>query len=641
MKFVSHSSCITMTGWRRRTVSASARLVSTATVLCALVTAVVVTAPAQTYTTIYSFTGSSAEPASPNSPLVQGTNGDFYGTSVKGGGSLKGTVFRITPADRVTTLYSFCGQDECGKNNGAPLGLIQATNGNFYGVGRSGSANGSVFEITPSGSLTTVYNFCSQSNCADGDIPNGVLLQGLDGNFYGTTQAGGTNNAGTIYKLTATGSLTTLYNFCSLASCTDGSSPLDGVIQDAGGNLYGTTYSGGDNACGGCGTAFKLSPSGVLTTLYTFCSLSECADGSFPETPLTMGSDGNLYGTTTGGATTLGTAFKLTPAGTLTTLHTFCAQAGCPDGILPSNLIQATDGNFYGGTFEHVGGSGEGGAIFQITPQGGFTILYSSRVHNVASLIQGTNGMFYGTSTNGGSYGEGSIFTLTLSKKLGPFVETQTRGAKVGSSVVTLGTNLTGATSVTFDGSPDRISAEFKVVSASEIEATVPSGAITGTIQVTTPNRTLTSDTSFEVVPSGEYHLQNVNSGLYVGVAGASTEEGADLVQWDSNGSPDQEWIVTMVGNGVYQIEDVNSKLLVGVASASKEEHASVVQWEANGSPDQKWQFIPSGSNWLITDVNSGMQMAIDGNFVNEGASVIQWPANGTTSQLFTLIPVQ
>jgi uncharacterized repeat protein (TIGR03803 family) len=351
-----------------------------------------------------------------------------------------------------------------------------------------------------------------------------------------------------------------------------------------------------------------------------------------------MGSDGNLYGTTMGGATTPGTAFQLTTTGTLKTLHTFCAEAGCPDGAVPTNLIQATDGNFYGGTLDHVGGSGNGGAIFQITPQGAFTVLYSSSLYNVASLIQGPDGMFYGTSTNGGTDGDGSIFSFGTG--LSPFVAMQPNWGKVGASVVILGTDLTGATSVTFSGGLGGIPAGFKVVSATEIKATVPSGAWMGPIQVTTPNGTLTSNTSFEVLPSGEYWIANTNSQLYVGVAGASKEEGADLIQWDYDNSTDQEWTVTMVGNGVFQIKDVNSKLLVGVASASKEEGASVVQWKADGSPDQEWQFFPSGACWWITDVNSGMQMAISDNSTSEGAQVVQWPYNGTTSQLFSLFPV-
>jgi uncharacterized repeat protein (TIGR03803 family) len=637
MKSVSQSSRITMTGWLRRFASASARLASTATILSVIWVAAVIAAPAQTLSTIYSFTGT--DPSYPYWSLVQGTNGDLYGVTVYGGTANKGSVFKVSPEGKLTTIYSFCSQGQC-SNDGASS-LMLGSNGNFYGSTYVG--NGTIFEITPAGKLTTLYTFCSLTNCTDGMSPYGSPLQGMDGNFYGTTSGGGANGAGTIYKLTPTGKLTTLYNFASLSDWADGGFPNSGIIQDAGGNLYGTTDIGGEgNGClvldvgyTGCGTVFKLSPAGVLTTLYTFCSLSNCADGEEPQGPLTLGSDGNLYGTTPlGGTGQEGTAFQLTLSGTLTTLHSFCTETTCTDGKVPSSLIQASDGNFYGATYGGNGTNGAGGSIFQITPTGTFSVLYTNSVNQLGPLVQDTNGTFYGASSNGGTKGDGSIFSFK--KGLSPFVETETNWGAPGSSVVILGSDLTGATDVTFNGIP----ATFKVVSATEITATVPSVATPGIVQVTTPKSTLSTNTPFEVLPVGTFHIQNLNSNMYVGVQGASVSNGAPLVQWDSNGSLDQEWIVSLEGNGVYKILDVKSGLLIGVASASKEEGTQLVQWVDNGSPDQEWQFFPSGSNWLITDVNSGMQMAISDNSLTEGAPVIQWPANGTLSQLFALVPV-
>jgi uncharacterized repeat protein (TIGR03803 family) len=636
MKFVSQSLRITTTGWLRRFASASARLASTATILSLICVAAVIAAPAQTLSTIYSFT----EASRPSWSLVQGTNGYLYGVTADGGTSSNGSVFKISPEGTLSTIYSFCPQNQCVGGAGASS-LILGSNGNFYGVATE-LGDGTVFEITPAGVLATIYSFCAQPNCTDGKYPEGPLLQGMDGNFYGTTGEGGAHGYGTIYKLTPTGTLTTLYNFCSQSNCADGSGPSAGVIQDAGGNLYGTTVIGGENrncvledvGYTGCGTVYKLSPSGVLTTLYTFCSLSNCDDGSSPRGPLTLGSDGNLYGTNTyGGTGQEGTAFRLTLSGTLTVLHSFCTEANCMDGAYPYNLIQASDGNFYGAT---TGGSTTQGigSIYQITLAGAFKVLYTGSGHPFTSVIQDTNGTFYGASFNGGTDGDGSIFSFNTGS--GPFVETETNWGKVGASISILGTDLTGATKVTFNGT----AAKFTVVSASEIKATVPSGATTGTVQVITPKGTLSTNAPFEVLPVGTYNIQNVNSSLYVGVQSASLNDGAPLVQWDADGSLDQEWTVSMVGNGVYKILDVNSALLIGVASASKEEGAQLVQWASNGSPDQEWQFFPSGSNWLITDVNSGMQMAISDNSETEGAPVIQWPANGTTSQLFTLVPV-
>jgi len=637
MKSVSQSSRITITGWLRRFASASARLASTATILSVICVAAVIAAPAQTFSTIYSFTGTDA--SYPYWSLVQGTNGDLYGVTIDGGTANKGSVFKVSPAGTLTTIYSFCSQGQC--SSGGASSLILGSNGNFYGSTYVG--NGTIFEITPAGKLTTLYTFCSQPNCADGLSPYGSPLQGMDGNLYGTTQGGGANGAGTIYRLTPSGKLTTLYNFASLPDWADGGAPNSGVIQDASGDLYGTTDIGGEgNGCQlpsvgstGCGTVYKLSPSGALTTLYTFCSLSNCADGQYTEGPLTLGSDGNLYGTTPlGGAGQEGTAFRLTLSGTLTTLHSFCTETNCADGKVPSSLIQASDGNFYGATYGGNGTNGVGGSIFQITPSGAFSVLYTNSVNQLGPLVQNTNGTFYGTSSNGGTQGDGSIFSFK--KGLGPFVETETNWGAAGSSVVILGSDLTGATDVTFSGIP----ANFKVVSSTEIVAIVPSVAITGTVQVTIPKGTLSTRVPFEVLPVGTYHLQNLNSNMYVGVQSASLMNGAPLVQWDSDGSLDQEWTVSMEGNGVYKILNVNSGLLIGVASASKEEGAQLVQWGNNGSSDQEWQFFPSGSNWLITDVNSGMQMAISDNSLTEGAPVIQWPANGTTSQMFALVPV-
>ena len=636
MKFVSQSSRIAMTGWLRRFASASVQLALTATILSVMCVAAVVAAPAPgQLSTIFNFTGEL--PSNPSYSLVQGTNGYLYGVTATGGATHSGSVFKVSPEGKLTTIYSFCPESPCSSFAG-PSALILGSNGNFYGVA-SFLGDGTVFEITPAGALTTIYSFCSQPNCADGTTPNGPLLEGMDGNFYGTTFGGGANGAGTIYKLTPTGTLTTLYNFCSQAACRDGFGPYAGVIQDAGGNLYGTTDIGGENGnCvligrgpTGCGIVYKLSPSGVLSTLYSFCSLSNCADGQYPQGPLTLGSDGNLYGATAfGGTGQGGTAFRLTPGGALTTLHSFCTETNCMDGAYPYNLIQASDGNFYGT------GTEGGGSIYQITPTGTFKVLYTSNgAYLFANLIQDTNGTFYGAFRDGGTKGDGSIFSFNMS--LGPFVQTETNWGAVGKSVVILGSDLTGATTVTFNG----IGAKFKVASASEITATVPSGATTGMVRVTTPNGTLSTNSLFEVLPVGTYNIQNVNSGLYVGVQSASLMNGAPLVQWAPDGSLDQEWTVSMEGNGVYKILDVNSGLLIGVASASKEEGAQLVQWVNNGSSDQEWQFFPSGSNWLITDVNSGMQMAISDNSLDQGADVIQWPANGTTSQLFTLVPVQ
>jgi uncharacterized repeat protein (TIGR03803 family) len=236
--------------------------------------------------------------------------------------------------------------------------------------------------------------------------------------------------------------LTTLHSFRD----TTGEYPSGGLIQGTDGNFYGTTQGGGAN---GEGTIFKVTASGALTTLYSFCSLSNCTDGYSPYAGLVQGTDGNFYGTAfSGGANDYGTVFKVTPGGALTTLYSFCSQSGCTDGELPD-----------------------------------------------AGLVQDTNGTFYGATHFGGVDGGGTVFSLSMG--LAPFVKTQPTSGKVGTLIKILGNNLTGASSVTFNG----VVAVFKVVSSFEITATVPGSATTGTVKVITPQRALLGNVVFRVIP--------------------------------------------------------------------------------------------------------------------------------------------
>jgi uncharacterized repeat protein (TIGR03803 family) len=236
-------------------------------------------------------------------PLVQVSNGDFYGTTYEGGLYNFGTVFKLTPKGKLTTLHSFCSQTDCTDGENPVAGLVQATTGDFYGTTYGGGANGSagtVFKITPGGTLTTLYSFCSQPSCADGGVPHAALIQATNGDFYGTTQLGGlAGSYGTVFKITASGKLTTLYRFCSQPNCTDGEYPFGGLVQATDGDFYGTTGGGGAN--GNEGTVFKITNGGKLTTLHSFCSQSDCTDGSGPRAGLMQATNGTFYGTTAGG----------------------------------------------------------------------------------------------------------------------------------------------------------------------------------------------------------------------------------------------------------------------------------------------------------------------------------------------------
>ena len=328
-------------------------------------------ASAQTFTTLFRFDGSNG--ANPYlESLVQGFDGSFYGTNNLAGTYGGGTVFKITAGGTLTTLYNFCAQKNCA-DGGLPIaGLAQGTDGSLYGTTSTGGAGeiGTVFKITPEGTLTTLHRF----DGSDGTNPSGALAEGADGSFYGTTNTGGVSNAGTIFRITPQGALTTLYSFCAV-DCSSGGLPAARLIQGKDGNFYVTTNLYGAN---GDGTVFKITPSGVLTTLYRFCAEVNCSDGGYPFGGLIQAADGNFYGTTQGGVTSVsyGTVFKITPSGVLTTLYSFCAKANCGDGAYPdAGLVQAGDGDFYGTT--SGGGAKAWGTVFRMTPRGVLTTLYS------------------------------------------------------------------------------------------------------------------------------------------------------------------------------------------------------------------------------------------------------------------------
>ena len=436
------------------------------------------------------------------SNLTQGFDGNLYGTTVFGGPhKLAGTIFKVTTAGKLTTIHDFCSvvhAGQCDDGYNPLVGLTLATDGSLYGSTADGGSNGNygtLFSITEHGQLSTLFNFSGYPNGWD---PFG-LVHAANGNFFGVTYYGGTNCAsqlgcGTFYETTPEGALTTLYSFCSQASCADGSNPYATPVQAANGNFYGTTVSLG---AGCCGTIYKITPSGILTTLHSFNG----PDGVSAQR-LIQGADGNFYGTTLlGGSNSFGTIFKITPNGVFTTLHNFCTQTGCPDGSGPMWLLQASDGNFYGVASD--GGTNDGGTLFEMTPAGTLTTLYnfcsqpncSDGIFPVG-IVQYTDGNFYGTTAEGGVIsGAGTIFRFSTG--LGAFVALVRPSGAVGQSSGILGQGLTGTTAVFLNGTP----LSFSVVSDTYIQATVPAGATSGYVTVDTPSGTLTSNTIFHVIP--------------------------------------------------------------------------------------------------------------------------------------------
>ncbi|MGD1019630.1 MAG: choice-of-anchor tandem repeat GloVer-containing protein [Verrucomicrobiia bacterium] len=389
-------------------------------------------ADAQTETNLYSFIGPPTDGANPYAGLVQGSDGNFYGTTEYAGSTNClygcGTVFRINPGGSYTNLYSFVGSPTDGAYPGA--GLMQGSDGNFYGTTFVGGTNnlGIVFRISPGGSYTTLYSFVGSPT--DGAYPGAGLVQGSDGNFYGTTFDGGTNNLGIVFRISPGGSYTNLYSFAG--SPTDGANPYAGLAQGSDGNFYGTTEHGGTgtNCYAGCGTVFRISPSGSYTTLYSFAGSP--GDGAYPRAGLVQGSDGNFYGTTvSGGANNFGTVFRINPGGSYTNLCSFAGPPG--DGAYPgAGLVQGSDGNFYGTTFN--GGTNNLGIVFQISLGGSYTNLCSfagppgDGAVPGAGLVQGSDGNFYGTTSYGGIGGSGTVFRLSVPLSPPPYPINQITG---------------------------------------------------------------------------------------------------------------------------------------------------------------------------------------------------------------------
>jgi uncharacterized repeat protein (TIGR03803 family) len=425
--------------------------------------------------------------------MVQGLNGQLYSTTAGGVGG--GRVFEITTGGKLTRVDALSGLSEGG--------LLLATDGNFYGTTLKGGAHegGRIFRVTPSGKLTNFYSFCAQADCADGGFPSGALMQGTDGNLYGTTTVGGPGcteydyECGTVFKITLQGEINTLYTFCHQAGCADGGDPQGAIVQAGDGNFYGTASGGGT---GGGGTIYRLTPTGTLTVLYSFCSTSGCADGDDPVGGLAAGPDGALYG----GTESYPTIFKITLDGTFQVLATLCPGPECGAAYAPP--VPATDGYLYG-TISGGGKNGEG-TIYRITTSGGLTVLHSfcalkdcnDGAQPMGPILQATDGNLYGTTY--GIRGAGGAVVYKLSLGLAPFVTPVPAFGSSGQQVSILGNDLTGATAVSFNGTP---AASFTVNSTgSAITATVPGGATSGSIQVTLVDgtTTLTSNVQFQVL---------------------------------------------------------------------------------------------------------------------------------------------
>ena len=534
---------------------------------------------AQTLTVLVNFNG--ANGTAPNA-IIQGTDGNFYGTTFIGGAVGPGTVFKMTPSGTLTTLYSFSGPD--GGGPGGPLSagaLLQGSDGNLYGTtfGGGGPAKaGTVFKITTGGALTTLYTF---QNDGDGYEPTGSVAQGSDGTVYGTTMG----NCGNVYSVTQAGGFNTVYRFCQDGNTT-GTLPMGGVILGTDGNLYGTTSGGGLANGMGEGEVFDLTLAGALLVLHGFTGAS-LGDGAWPNM-LLQASDGNFYGSTLYGgpgnsacvstpdASGCGTIFRLAPSGELTTLHVFT------DGSAPDALIQGNDGNIYGTT-----GTGGGstvckdgcGTVFRLSLGGDFTSLYafnSTSVSAPTGIVQAKDGSLYGTATGQGT-DNGVVFRLSLGSSgvnapavaTGGIVNAASFEAGVvsGSWITISGTNLStttdtwansisngvlptsvGGVSVSIGGqsayisyiSPTQVNAIAPNVPSGQTQVTVSSGGatsapVTATIEAVQPAFFLWGN--YAVATTQDYKLA-VKNGTFPGTTTTPAAPGDVIILWGTGFGP-------------------------------------------------------------------------------------------------------
>ena len=441
--------------------------------------AVVKITPAGTLSVLYSFPYDTSTSTAPNgwfpqAGLVQGKDGNFYGVATEGG----------------------IGGEACADTTGL-------------------SGCGTVFKLTKTGTLTVLHSFCGGSGCGslatDGAEPTGRMVFGANGDLYGTTQVGGLFNGfynqGTIFRITTSGTYTVLHVFSgNFGSTPDGANPAAGLILASNGDFYGTTTAGGASKEG---TVFKMPQAGKVTLLHSFTGSS---DGSMPIGALVQASDGNLYGTCySGGANGTGTAFRITTKGVFTKIYDFAAEAAPGNiGYLPrAGLIQASDGNLYGTAWQG-GAFTATGTIYQLTLAGAGTLEASFEASStgfspLGALVQGTDGRLYVTLQNNGGENsddvqdQGAISVLNLGldpPAPGPFEFAPAKGL-VGAKITLRGSAFVGTTAVTFNGT----SAASVVDASGYITATVPPGATTGTISVTNAGGTTTSKTSFTVLP--------------------------------------------------------------------------------------------------------------------------------------------
>ncbi len=464
------------------------------TLVAALVmsTGAAVPAHAQTPTTLHAFEQGPTDACEPEDNIVQGRDGNMYGVGVTCGTNGTGAVYKISPTGAESVVFNFPSNwSSCFS------GLTLGSNGNFYGTCfTTPTGNGSIFQLTPAGVFTDKYDFTG----VNGDTePVYAPIQASDGNFYGTTGYY-PFSCGNIYQLTAAGVYKNLHTF-SGSDC----GPASSLFQASDGNLYGTLYECTINGFGpGC--VYKISTAGVFTEIYGF----ESATGEAPCTGVIQGKNGKLYGATNqGAANNFGNIYELTTAGVYTDLHDFnqATDASCVDNVGRTNvnLQQVTDGSFYGVNGAY-GPAGDG-SIYKLTSADVFTaFLFPTPPVDgnapLSTLIQNTNGRVYGTTPSGGptscSPCQGVFFSVATGDAAFVNLEPTQKSGFVGARVGIFGQGFSSSSVVEFGGVA---SSSVTRSGTTYLTATVPVGAKTGTVTVTTGSTKLTSPQTFKVKP--------------------------------------------------------------------------------------------------------------------------------------------
>ncbi len=482
----------------------------------------VIPAGAQTYTVLYTYPGTNNNTSGITWPSVmsQGQDGNIFGTIQTNGTYNYGSVYKMSTSGQYTLLYSFCAEGgHCLTTGANPTGGVTlGFDGNLWGTTLNGGKGGAgtIFKMSPAGAWTKMYEF---TNGNDDSAPNYPPFQGQDGNLYGVSEEQYVGQYGAFYKLTTKGALTPHpFNY------TDGASP-NAALQGSDGNFYGTSQVGGDATCK-CGVVYKATAAGKITVLHKFTGYP--SDGTRPIGILVQAADGNFYGTTyQGGANNKGSVFKITPAGAYTLLYSFGSVSG--DGSSPiAGLTNGNDGNLYGVT--SAGGSKNAGVIFAMTTAGKETLLYNfcsvscyDGIYPTTPMVLHTDGKLYG-NTAGNSLG-GSVF-YSFDVGLKPLTKLVTWSSKVGATAEILGQGFTGTTGVSFNG----IAAKFNNISDTYMTATVPAGALSGPVTVTTFTSTLTGDRSFLVTPQVKSFAPTSGTvGTSVVITGVSLTQAASV----------------------------------------------------------------------------------------------------------------